>query len=258
MSSNGLSDSEVANHLQQGFTVVRGLFADEDLQVILSEVERIWGLQDLVDRKNLRCRFQKHIVSGEYEFDCFDPYFDLSPVLEKYSFNPRLRAIMHSIYGEAGHVCHNQLVFKPPLTEGYSLHQDFVSWPIYPKSFHTVAIALDAHGDDNGCLQMYPGGHLRGLLTPDDGDFHQLTADHVEGLTPTPVHLNPGDAAIFNCLIPHHSDPNRSQDRFRRTLFYCFNADSDGGDFREQYYDYYRNWSRERRKQYGQTDLYFR
>lgn len=258
MASLGLSESQLANHREVGYTVVRELFAGGDLQKIIAEVDRLWSRKDLVDRKNLRCRFQKHIVTGEYEFECFDPYFDLSPILAEFSFAPRLRAVMASIYGEPGHVCHNQLVFKPPQTEGYPLHQDYVSWPIFPKSFHTVLIALDPHDDVNGCLQMYPGGHKQGLLTPNDGEFHQLTAEHVAGLTPTPIHLNPGDAAVFNCFIPHHSDANKSADRFRRTLFYCFNADSDGGDFREQYYDFYRNWSSERRKQYGETDLYFR
>ena len=120
MSAIGLSESELANHRDLGYTVVRGLVDSADLQKIVPEVDRLWNRKDLVDRKNLRCRFQKHIVTGEYEFECFDPYFDLSPVLAEFSLSPRLRAIMRSIYGEPGHVCHNQLVFNPPMTEAAS------------------------------------------------------------------------------------------------------------------------------------------
>jgi len=256
--AQGLSLRELEQHRELGYTVVNQLFNQEELAEVLGEVERLKGRTDLIDPLNLRCRFQKNIVTGAYEFECFDPYFDLSPLLAEFSRHPRLAAIMQSIYGEPAHVCHNQLIFKPPQTEGYQLHQDFVSWPFFPKTFHTVAIALDPWDDENGCIQMYPRGHHRGLMTPADGEFHQLTEEHVAGMDVVPLHLAAGDAAIFNCLTPHRSSPNSSKSRFRRTLFYCFNADSDGGDMREYYYDYYRKWSTEKRLAHGQSGVYFR
>jgi hypothetical protein len=253
-----VTDTELQSLRERGYHVERALFDTREVAELRSEADRLLTRTDLISPDNARCRWQPHCETGEPLFECFDPYFDISPLFAEYSRHPRLRALMHKIYGEEGHVCHNQFIFKPPGSKGYDLHQDYVGWPIFPKSFHTVAIALDAADDETGCIEAYAGCHRDGLLTPADGHFHQLSAERFAGKPLERLELAPGDAAVFGCLLPHVSGPNRSPNRWRRTLFYCFNADSDGGDMRTEYYEYYHQWKREIAVHHGKPVLEFR
>ena len=49
------------------------------------------------------------------------------------------------------------------------------------------------------------------------------------------LELEPGDAAIFGCFVPHRSAPNRSG-IWRRLLYLNYNADFDGGDQSDGHY----------------------
>lgn len=253
-----LNDHELDLLRDRGYHVERGLFDAREIAELQAEADRLLARTDLISQDNARCRWQPHYETGELLFECFDPYFDISPLFAAYSKHPRLTGMVHKIYGEPGRVCHNQFIYKPPGSKGYDLHQDYVSWPIFPKSFHTVAIALDAADEETGCIEVYEGGHLGGLLTPADGEFHQLEPEHIAGKKCVRLELAPGDAAVFGCLLPHASGANRSKNRWRRTLFYCFNADSDGGEMRQAYYEYYTGWKRELAVKYGKPVLELR
>ncbi|HWB07977.1 MAG TPA: phytanoyl-CoA dioxygenase family protein [Pirellulales bacterium] len=253
-----MTDAELRLLRERGYHIERALFDDREVAELQNEADRLLTRTDLISQDNARCRWQPHYQTGELLFECFDPYFDISPVFVEYSRHPRLRELMGDVYGEPGHVCHNQFIYKPPGSKGYDLHQDYVGWPIFPKSFHTVAIALDTADEETGSIEVYTGCHRDGLMTPDDGHFHHLSADPFAGKLLVRLDLNPGDAAVFGCLLPHVSGPNRSPNRWRRTLFYCFNADSDGGDMRVRYYDYYHQWKREMAVEYGKPVLELR
>ena len=71
--------------------------------------------------------------------------------------------------------------------------------------------------------------------------------------------LNPGDVAVFGCLTPHRSAPNRSGVR-RRGLFLSYNARSDGGDQRAAHYAAFHDYLRCCAPQRGQdpATLFFR
>lgn len=252
-----MTDAEMQLLRERGYHIERKLFKTDEIAELRQEADRLLTRTDLISQKNARCRWQAHFETGEMLFECFDPVFDISPLFAYYSRHPRLCQTMHRVYGEPAHVCHNQFIYKPPGSKGYDLHQDYVGWPIFPKSFHTVAIALDVADEETGCIEAYVGCHRDGLLTPADGHFHHLTADQFADKPRLRLELQPGDAAVFGCWLPHVSAPNRSRDRWRRTLFYCFNAASDGGDIRQQYYDYYQEWKRETAVEYGRPVLDF-
>ncbi|HVX11778.1 MAG TPA: phytanoyl-CoA dioxygenase family protein [Pirellulales bacterium] len=253
-----MTDADLQGLRERGYHIERGLFDRDEVAELQCEADRLLTLTDLISRDNARCRWQPHYESGEMLFECFDPYFDISPFFAEFSQHPKLLEMVYKIYGEPGHVCHNQLIYKPPGSKGYDLHQDYIGWPIFPKSFHTVAIALDPSDEETGCIEAYAGCHQDGLLTPADNAFHHLSADRFVGKPCARLELEPGDAAVFGCLLPHVSGPNRSRDRWRRTLFYCFNAASDGGDMRLAYYEYYHQWKRDMAVEYGKPVLEFR
>jgi hypothetical protein len=254
--ASGLTPALLAEYHSQGFLIRRRLFAEVDLSVLASEADRLLTRNDLITPKNMRARWQPHVETGEYLFECFDPVVDIAPVFARYARDHRILDVVGAIYGEEACLRHDQLIYKPPGSLGYGLHQDFVGWPGFPRSFLTVVVALDAGDAETGCIEAFPGYHRQGYLSPLDNQYHELPAGTVDEARKVDVALQPGDTAFFGCYLPHRSGPNRSQ-RWRRHLFFCYNARSEGGDQYRQHYDYYNAWKREKYLAHGQADVFF-
>ena len=58
------------------------------------------------------------------------------------AFAPPLLALLHDLYGEPARLFKDKLIFKPPGVKGYGLHQDWIAWPGFPRSFLTVLAVL--------------------------------------------------------------------------------------------------------------------
>lgn len=242
---------------ERGFVVVRGLFPKELMAHAAAEAEALpERCKDLVSVKNIRCRWQDNVFTGDCTFETFDPVIDLSPACRDIALSPLLLNLLGEVYGEPARLFKDKLIFKPPGVKGYQLHQDWISWPGFPKSFLTVLVPFESADRDNGCTIVYPGYHKNGTLSAEDGKYHELSADTVDEQTAVPLLLEPGDVAIFGGFTPHRSDPNTSG-RWRRQLYLSYNADSDGGDRRDHHYREFHAWLRTKYAEYGKTDIYF-
>jgi 2-aminoethylphosphonate dioxygenase len=242
---------------RDGYVVLRGLFPRAALERAAAEAERLLSdYRHLMSVKNLRCRWQNNVFTGECTFETFDPVIDLSPVCRELAYAPPLLDALASVYGEPARLFKDKLIFKPPGVKGYGLHQDWIAWDGFPRSFLTVLIPIDPADRDNGCTVVYPGYHRGGPLTPPDGHYHELPDGTVDEAKAVPLVLAPGDVAVFGGFTPHRSDPNLS-DRWRRQFYLSYNAHSDGGDQREAHYRQFRDWLRTKYAEYGKTDTYF-
>jgi ectoine hydroxylase-related dioxygenase (phytanoyl-CoA dioxygenase family) len=242
---------------RDGFAVARGVFSPERVAELTADAERLIQRADLIDSNNIRCRWQNDYVTGECRFDCFDPVIDLSDACARAAEDPALLAIVAEAYGEPGCLFKDKLIFKAPGTLGYKLHQDYIAWPSFPTSFLTAIVAIDAADAASGATEVFPGYHLRGCLTPNDGSYHHLPDDVVDEATGVVLRLEPGDVAIFSGYTPHRSQPNRSA-HWRRLLYLSYNRQSDGGDRREAHYAEFRPWLQARYAEYGKTETFYR
>lgn len=249
---------DLDDYREKGFAVLRGLFQPEEMAAVADEAAGLIERHgELIDTNNIRCRFQPHVGTGECLFETFDPVNDLSPACRRIAEDPRILGILEQIYGETPRLFKDKLIFKPPGARGYGLHQDFIAWPGFPRSFLTVLVPIDACDPENGSTELYPGYHHNGLLTPEDGEYHELPEGTVDPATVVKLTLEPGDVAVFGGFVPHGSAPNRS-DRWRRQLYLSYNADSDGGDRRDAHYAEFHAWLRKKYAEYGKPDVYFR
>jgi len=242
---------------RDGFVIVRGMFDPAEMHEGVEEADRL--LRDRVDLKhvnNIRCRWRTNVATGECTFETFDPVCDIGPVCCRIALDPRLMGVLATLYGEPAHLFKDKLIFKPPGVEGYGLHQDWIAWERFPRSFLTVLVPFEAADRDNGCTIVYPGYHRQGPLTPEDGEYHELPADSVDEATAVPLVLAPGDVAIFSGFTPHRSDPNVSS-RWRRQLYLSYNAKSDGGDLHDAHYADFHAWLRDKYARYGKHETYF-
>jgi hypothetical protein len=250
-----------ARHLAEsyaadGFVIVRDVFRCDEIQELASEASRLFELRDLINSNNMRCRWQNHYETGECRFDTFDPVIDLSPVMNRIARDPRLLEIVGSLYGEPACLFKDKLIFKPPGATGYALHQDYIGWDSFPKSFVTLLVPIDAADAENGCTEVFPGYHRSGYLSPKDGEYHELPLSTVDESTGVKLALTPGDIAIFSCMTPHRSSPNRSH-TWRRQLYLSYNTQSEGGDQRDAHYAEFHGWLKKKYAQYGKHETYF-
>ena len=169
-----LSPSEAAREYhERGFVLLRSFFDARTMERITEDAERLWiNEAGLIARGNLRCRYMPHHAAGGSLFEGFDPVIDLSANMALAARDERLLDVLGAIYGEKAYLFKDKLIFKPAGANGYPLHQDYIAWDSFPKSFLTVLIPIDASTEENGCTVVYEGYHREGLMTPADGKFY--------------------------------------------------------------------------------------
>jgi ectoine hydroxylase-related dioxygenase (phytanoyl-CoA dioxygenase family) len=252
-----LSDDQVRGYHDQGYLVLRRVFAGDEVAALASEAATLLGRDDLIDTANIRCRWADHVETGECLFDCFDPVIDIGPVCRRVSRDSRILVPLEQLYGEPAHLLKDKLIFKRPGVKGYGLHQDYIAWKEFPPSFVTVIVAIDPTDAANGATEIFTGYHRQGCLSTADGDYHELPPETVEAGRGVVLELEPGDLAIFSGFTPHCSAPNTSG-RWRRQLYLSYNAQRDGGPQRDAHYRVFHDWLTRKYAEYGRTNVYFR
>ncbi|HVX12289.1 MAG TPA: phytanoyl-CoA dioxygenase family protein [Pirellulales bacterium] len=248
---------KIATYHESGFLVLPGLFERQEIAELSDEAERLLERTDLIDQDNLRCRYQPNEAGGPCLFETFDPVIDIGPRSAAIAADRRIYDVLAQIYDDEACLFKDKLIFKPPGARGYSLHQDYIAWKNFPRSFVTVLVAIDEADCDNGCTVVYPGYHHHGCLTEEDGEFHEVPPHAIDETRAVPLELAPGDVAFFGCFTPHRSAPNRSS-RWRRQLYLSYTARRDGGDLRQTHYGDFHAWLRKKYADYGKTNVYFR
>jgi hypothetical protein len=242
---------------RDGYVILRGFFGREQIGPAQAEADGLLRRTELMHTDNLRCRWTTNAESGECIFETFDPVADLSPACGRIAIDARLLATVGALYGEEACLFKDKLIFKPPGAKGYGLHQDYIAWPGFPRSFLTVIVPLDPVTEANGCTEVFTGYHQSGCMSVEDGDYHELPADSVDPKRGVKLVLDVGDIAIFGGFVPHCSAPNRT-DGYRRQLYLSYNALSDGGHQRDRHYQEFLAWLKRKYAEYGRTGVYFR
>ena len=255
-SESSTIDEAVHEYTASGYGIVRGLLSPTEIATLQRAADEPLNRTDLIHTDNLRCRWQQDCETDTCLFDAFDPVIDLSPTIAEIANDARIHELVAAIYGEPGHLFKDKLIFKPPGATGYAMHQDYIAWPTFPRSFLTVVVPLDRADLASGCIEVFPGHHNRGCLTPEDGEYHELPADAVDESTAVALTLAPGDVAFFSGFMPHRSAPNRSR-ASRRQLYLSYNTTSELGNYRTQHYTEFQNWLRIQYAKYGRTNVYY-
>ncbi len=239
-----------------GYGIIRQLLSPTEITTLQAEATQLLERTDLIHTNNLRCRWQQDCETDACVFDAFDPVVDFSPACERIANDPRILELVATIYGEPGRLFKDKLIFKPPGATGYAMHQDYIAWPTFPRSFLTVVVPLDRADSTSGCIEVFPGYHNRGCLMPEDGEYHEIPTGAVDESCAVELTLSPGDVAFFSGFMPHRSAPNRSRS-WRRQLYLSYNAASELGDYRTKHYREFHDWLRTQYAKYGRNDVYY-
>jgi phytanoyl-CoA hydroxylase len=115
----------------------------------------------------------------------------------------------------------DQVLMKPAHHGSHvSWHQDSGYWTgiepwIDPPAIVTCWVAIDNVTEENGCVQMVPGSHKRGVLPHEPGGDHLLHVQGVDLSTAVPVVLPPGGVSFHHSCTVHGSAPNTTPHRRR-------------------------------------------
>ncbi|HET7594174.1 MAG TPA: phytanoyl-CoA dioxygenase family protein [Stellaceae bacterium] len=240
-----------AQYRAEGYAVLRGVFAADEVATIAAAFDRQWQ-QGMAHRAsfrhgNLFYRLGKDAAIGKIvRLVQWPSYAD--PVLEGVRRDPRWLPLLEPLIGRDIKQIINQLHWKPPGAQGaeFAFHQDArfrrprAAFRNLATSYVQTGLAIDAHRAANGGMRVYPGSHRLGEkdLAGKAPVLDQAMADArlvAAGLDPkklVDLELDPGDVAFWNVYTIHGSGPNAtSGDRRFYLNGYVRAADCDRGEW---------------------------
>lgn len=216
-----LSDEQVRRYREDGYLLVEGLFAPEELdrlevsfdQLIArrlaagAQLDATWGGV----RWRAREQAERTVVLHTHDLQAYCAEWTKALVQDRFT------AAMSDLIGSPNvQLHHSKLFLKPPeIGSPFPLHQDH---PHFPHERHTMMAAvlhLTDASEEMGCIRVIPGSHLAGPLPVAEGLHLDPDAFPVARALPCPARR--GDLLFFSYLLVHGSGVNRSQ-RTRKTV----------------------------------------
>lgn len=215
---------------RDGYVVIPGMFDKASVGALTRWTDELLAAPETPGRhmvygeKSLRDR-KSRLVQRIENFCPFHAEFDGL-------LNGRLRDDSATLFGEPAVMFKDKINFKLPGGDGFKPHQDQqAGWSVYASLFITVMVAVDDATAENGCLEIAPGQHKRGMLGP---EWKPLSDSDMAGFALKPLATRAGDVVFFDSYVPHGSQPNLSGGP-RRVLYVTYNRAREG-DHREHYF----------------------
>lgn len=217
------TDDELAAYERDGYFVVRGLFAGDEINKLLTFAKddpsfagSLYGRKDATGHET-KLALWNHAGDDLYSM---------------FARSPRVIDRMEQALGGEVYLYHMKMMLKEPKVGGaWEWHQDYGYWyhngcllPLLASCLIAVSRANRA----NGCLQVIRGSHRMGRIdhgkTGDQtgADMERVNAA-LERMELVYVECEPGDALFFDSNLLHRSDMNTSDDP-RWSLICCYNA----------------------------------
>ncbi|MBC8135416.1 MAG: phytanoyl-CoA dioxygenase family protein [Fibrella sp.] len=213
---------------ENGYTVVRGVFADNEISEIrdtfMEQAKNgpVDGLSEklhVAKDDNDPLKFYPRMMHPHLHGDKL-----VGPVSMKYMLDARLHDLLAAFMGDEPAAAQSMFYFKPAGARGQDLHQDNFYLRVAPDTCYAAWVAVDDADEENGTMMVVPGSHSLEIFCPQKSDakisFTDAYVPVPDGLEAVPLNLKAGDVLFFNGSVIHGSYPNQSKDRFRRA-FIC-------------------------------------
>ena len=240
----------VAAYRDQGYAIVRGVFAPGEVAAIAAAVDRVHA-EGVAHGRSFR--------HGNLFYN-IAPDADGTPlvrmvqwpsyhneVLNAVRLDPRYLDILSPLIGSDLKQIINQLHWKAPGSLGdFAWHQDSrfrkpdTVYRNLGSSYIQTGLAIDPHTPESGAMRFIPRSHISGSLDLDTSTEvlgNEMTDDALiaAGIDPAKVVdliLDPGDVALWNPYLVHGSGRNRA-DHQRRLYIngYVRATDCDRGEW---------------------------
>ncbi|WNM33090.1 phytanoyl-CoA dioxygenase family protein [Streptomyces sp. Li-HN-5-11] len=224
---------------QDGFTIVRGLFGEDETDRLCARFAALHAAGPVPGHFEPRTAGDGGAVDPLHAHPRVMHPHEIDGLARSVLLDARLREVLEVLLGEEVLAAQSMFYFKPPGARGQALHQDNFYLRVEPGTCVAAWLACEAIDRDNGGLEVVPGTHRMDLFCPEEADpevsFAREYVPPPPGLTPVPVDMAPGDVLFFNGSLVHGSGPNRTADRFRRSFIGHYvgrSAERIGGHYR--------------------------
>jgi len=151
---------------------------------------------------------------------------EFDSIFREYTDRSLFQEICARVYGsETPIACFRAMFMNKPAHQGTLLpwHQD--RWTHLDRDpLITVWTALDPATKANGCVQVIPGSHKKGLINPSHPSGFltpEQAAEHAPDEAAVYLELEAGEVALLHNWLLHRSDTN-STDIARRAYSVCY------------------------------------
>jgi phytanoyl-CoA hydroxylase len=243
-----VSVDEYRRFRADGFLIVRGLVAPDEVEQVLGHVDDLlagrvevpgapaFGDDNKTSESRLDHLLRIHMLHRRLE------------IHERFMLHPRVLDVVEALVGPDVLALQTMLFVKRPGSSGQGYHQDSFHIITQPDTLIGAWLALDRADEENGCLRVVAGSQHEPIYPDDDeGAGHggdRLLADipsiagaddpderrnelaavaaRYEGREVAAV-VEPGDVVFFGGHVLHRSHANRSATRSRRAFVahYC-------------------------------------
>ena len=226
-----LDAQQVETFWRNGYLYLPGFFSASEIRQIVAWTDEVAAWPAEPGRHMV---YHEDSVSGENR-RILQRIEDLTPFhagfRSLYRDSPLIRAVSE-LLGEPVVLFKDKINFKMPGGAGFKVHQDAqAGWHLYAGYFISALVSIDRSTEENGCLQMAPGWHDRGLIGEEWKPLDQASTSRMRFVS---LPTKPGDVVLFDCYAPHRSEDNLT-DEPRRTLYVTYNRAADG-DHRVTYF----------------------
>jgi Protein involved in biosynthesis of mitomycin antibiotics/polyketide fumonisin len=223
-SLRALSQEQKRQFETEGYLIVKGLFAPEQLEEIKQTFEDI----------------SHQVIPGFFEpqldGEAVDPLRRYPRVMHPHRFNETAKRymlhapvldVLRDLYEEEPLAAQSMFYYKPPGSRGQALHQDNFYLRVSPGNCIAAWTAVDAADEENGGLLVVPKTQDFDISCPELSDAKESFTTHYvkppKDRQIMPAVMDAGDVLFFNGNLIHGSYRNKSKDRFRRA-FICHYA----------------------------------
>jgi ectoine hydroxylase-related dioxygenase (phytanoyl-CoA dioxygenase family) len=229
-----LTEQKIADFARDGYVILPGAFDESDAATIERWTREVTSLPEepgkhWVFHEKSKTDGRDLINRIEYISRFHDGYAELNRVLA---------APAALLFGQDVVLFKEKINFKMPGGSGFEPHQDSqAGWEDYAPNFINVMVCIDEATIENGCLELAPGQHRRGLLRR----MEPLTENDIKDMNFVAHPTKPGDIALFDAYTPHRSQPNPTETS-RRMYYATYNRAADGEHLEQYYADKRRNY----------------
>ena len=219
-----LTDEQLAHYRGRGFLVIENLVSEAELGALQERLreythggrsqERISvQVEPRVTRGELSVA---HAGDGIRKIDGLVESDDRFGALGRH---PDVVSVLSRILGPDIKMFRNAVLLKAPeVGSAKGMHQDSPYWPIRPMELCSCWFAIDEATVENGCMGVVAGAHRGGALPHVHvTDDYVIPPQHYDEAAKTLAPMPAGAGLFFHSLLPHATEPNRS-DKWRRAI----------------------------------------
>ena len=239
-----LTEQQIKKYQNDGFLLLKKFISKDELELINKSLEKFSRMKpnDWEQGKEM-AYYETGTSIGNYSASTknederilcrIEKFVDYHQEFQKLVNSDRILNVLEDLMGGPCVLFKDKINFKKPNGGGFLPHQDVqAKWDDFIKYSMTVMVSTDQSTPENGCLEVAPGQHKRGLIGKYD---RPLEKKDLKGMKFEKVPTEIGDALFFDHFTPHQSKPNKSN-KPRSNIYLTYNLLSEG-DHRNEYLD---------------------